>query len=609
MRFRRLRSEERGLPGPAGARRPWPVTVLLALMALGAATAWVQEGAPQGLDIAFPPHGTIRWERGGRPLLEVMPMPGDGWIALSRRYLGESDGTRLLRGANDNLRSPERNRPVLIPIVALRPEFRLDAVRRLFPADTRTADGWQHWVLDPFGGGEESWGWLAELFTGTAERAAALERANPALRGSGPRRGAPVTIPGALLLPVFSSVPPAATPTPRPTTVPGDDAAVILPVRTPPNQMLEFGRDAAGEYAVYRLKRGEALYSAVVVRFTGQLLAEQVNETAMEIAARSGIRDVTDIPVGYPVKVPLDLLLPEFLPATHPRRQAWLENREELGRFLEVVRATDLSGVHIVLDAGHGGNDTGALSGGVWESTYAYDIMCRIKANLERHTRATVWTTIEHGRVGFKSPPRDRLEQHRDAQLLTRPRYRLEDSVLGVHLRWYLTNDIILNRIGSEVPRAKTVFLSVHADSLHPSVRGAMIYVPSRYLRPSKPYTVKHREIARYAEYRNHPTVTLGENFKARVEASSRYFAESIISSLEANEIGVHPYEPIRDRILRGRSSWVPAVLRYTAAQNAVLLEACNMANAEDRALLLQAAWRERFARAVVEGMAAAFAE
>jgi N-acetylmuramoyl-L-alanine amidase len=52
----------------------------------------------------------------------------------------------------------------------------------------------------------------------------------------------------------------------------------------------------------------------------------------------------------------------------------------------------------------------------------------------------------------------------------------------------------------------------------------------------------------------------------------------------------------------------VPAVLRYTAAQNAVLVEACNMANAGDRALLLQAGWREEFAKAVVEGVAEAFA-
>jgi N-acetylmuramoyl-L-alanine amidase len=329
----------------------------------------------------------------------------------------------------------------------------------------------------------------------------------------------------------------------------------------------------------------------------------------MEIAARSGISDVTDIPVGYPVKIPLDLLLPDFLPPDDPRRVVWDEERRELGRFLEVVQATDLAGVQVILDAGHGGKDTGAVVDGWWEATYAYDIMCRIKANLERHTRATVWTTIELSGQGYVVPAVDRLDPRRDARLLTRPPYRLEDSVLGVHLRWYLTNDIILNRLGANFPRSKTVFLSVHADSLHPSVRGAMVYVPSRYLRPTGPYTVKHREINRYAEYRNHPTVRFGTDFKARVEASSRHLANSIIASLENNQIGVHPYEPVRDRVLRGRRSWVPAVLRYTAAQNAVLVEACNMANSQDRALLLQAEWREEFARAVVEGMASAFAK
>ncbi len=92
------------------------------------------------------------------------------------------------------------------------------------------------------------------------------------------------------------------------------------------------------------------------------------------------------------------------------------------------------------------------MSNGIWEATYAYDIMCRIKANLERHTRATVWTTIEDGKIGYTVPASDRLVQRRDAFLLTRPRYRLEDPVLGVHLRWYLTNDIILNRLGAEGP-------------------------------------------------------------------------------------------------------------------------------------------------------------
>ena len=61
---------------------------------------------------------------------------------------------------------------------------------------------------------------------------------------------------------------------------------------------------------------------------------------------------------------------------------------------------------------------------------------------------------------------------------------------------------------------------------------------------------------------------------------------------------------------LRGsKTPWVPAVLRYTAAGNAVLVEVCNLGNAEDRELILKHEWRENYARAVVEGLAAAYDE
>ena len=583
------------------------VVVTLSLVALS--SSFAAEGAPERIDIDFSPLGTIRWQRGDQPVLLVYPQRGDGWITLAQRYTGSSTGAPALKVANPKLRSPMRDRPVRVPVVVLRGDLRLEAARRLFPVDQRVVFGWQHWVLDPFGGGEENWEWLAELFTGRQDRAVELKKANPDQVAQGLKRGRTVEVPESILLSVFRTLPPVATPSPvatatrraRPTPQASSSPAV-------PVVRLEYGSDKVGGYAVYRLKKGEALYSSVVVRFTGQLLAKQVNETAMEIAKRSGIDDVTDIPVGYPVKIPVDLLLPEYLPTDNPRRLAWVEEQRELGRFFEVVHATALSGGQVILDAGHGGNDTGALVGGLWESAYAYDIMCRIKANLERHTRAKVWTTVRQEGRGYAVPAADRIDQRRDAYLLTRPPYSLQDSVLGVHLRWYLTNDIILNRLGPGFPRSKTVFLSVHADSLHPSVRGAMVYVPSRYLRPSK-FTVDRRDIKQYAEYRNHPTIRLGADFKARVEASSRHLAENIITSLEKNELGVHPYEPVRDRVLRGRRSWVPAVLRFTAAQNAVLLEACNMANTEDRALLQQSAWREQFARAVVEGMASAFAK
>jgi N-acetylmuramoyl-L-alanine amidase len=582
---------------------------IASLLFVAPSLAVATEGGPESIDIDFSPFGTIRWQRGGQPVLLVYPQHGDGWITMAQRYTGSSAGATALKQANSRLRAPMRDRLIRVPVEVLRGDLRLEAVGRLFPVDQRIDAGWQHWVLDPFGGGEEDWEWLAELFAGQEDRASDLKQANPDRAAQGLRRGRTVVVPESVLLSVFRSLPPVATPTPvatataraRPT--PPSSYSPAVPVVP-----LDYGSDKLGGFAVYRLRKGEALYSAVVVRFTGQLAAKQVNETAMEIAERSGIDDVTDIPVGYPVKIPLDLLLPEYLPVDNPRRLTWVEEQRELSRFFEVVHATDLSGVQVVLDAGHGGNDTGALVEGLWESAYAYDIMCRIKANLERHTRAKVWTTIRQKGREYAVPSVDRIDQRRDAYLLTRPPYSLQDSVLGVHLRWYLTNDIILNRLGPSFPRSKTIFLSVHTDSLHPSVRGAMVYVPSRYLRPSK-FTVDRRDIKQYAEYRNHPTIRLGADFKARVEASSRHLADNIITSLERNELGVHPYEPVRDRVLRGRRSWVPAVLRFTAAQNAVLLEACNMANTEDRALLQKAAWREQFARAVVEGMASAFAQ
>jgi N-acetylmuramoyl-L-alanine amidase len=587
-------------------RNPGLVVVAVALSFLVAAAG----GPPSRLEAELPPHGTLRWDVGTTPVLLIEPARGDGWITIATRFTGHSRTVNDLKAANPGLRQITLDRRVAVPVEKLRGDLRLAVVRRLFPLDRRTEEGWEHEVLDPFSDGvEETWDWLAELFSGTRSAADSLRRANPALAETGPARGRTVVIPESRLLSVFREIAAAATPTPRPTRVveptPVPAATPLVPgIGAGP---LEFGRDGKGEFALYRLRHGEALYSAVVVRFTGQLLAKQVNETAMEIAKRSGIEDVTSIPIGYPIKIPIDLLEPRYLPATNARRMAWEAEQRELEGFFELVTATDLSGVHVILDAGHGGADSGAVQGGIWEAVYAYDIMCRIKANLEKHTRATVWMTTEDARTGCVTLDRDRLEQSRGRVVLTRPHYPISDATLGVHLRYYLTNDIILNRIRPDVPRSKTVFLSVHADSLHSSVRGAMVYVPSRYLRPSEPYTVERSDIKKFEEFRNHPTIRLGSDFKARVEASSRHMAGSIVRSFERNEIAVHENEPVRDRVLRGRRGWVPAVLRYTAAGNAVLVEVCNLGNPEDRELIVRREWRESFARAVVEGLAAAY--
>ncbi len=567
--------------------------------------------------------GTLVWRRGEEPALRIMPRRGDGWYRLAQRYCGNGGLSRRLARANRGLRAPQRGRPVSVPVTTLRADLRLAAVRALFPADSRARLGWQHWVLAPFGDRSESWELLAGIFTAGSDRAGRLRRANSELPTAAPPRGRPVLIPEAELLSVFRRVPvPTPTPTPtrmptrRPTASPTPTATVppTRSVSTEPGRgatrtgVLTYGRDSRGDYAVYRLRKGEALYSAVVVRFTGQLHAADVNATAREIARRSKIQDVSSIPIGYPVKIPLDLLLPEYLPAGHPRRVAWEREQGELARFAEAVRATDLSGVHVILDSGHGGVDSGAVRHGVWESVYAYDLLCRIKHDLEQHTRANVWPTILDLSRGQQVVDRDVLAPDRDQVLLTHPRFGLNDTVLGVHLRWYLANDVVHRLHKEGVPASRIVFLSLHADSLHPSVRGAMAYVPSRHLRP-RSYKARRRGLSRYREYRDHPEVKLSRTFTTRAEASSRRLAEILIDTIGKEKLEVHPYSPIRGSVLRGRRRWVPAVLRYSLAQNAVLLECCNLSNDDDRRLLLDRNWRERFARAVVRGIARAFGD
>src|SRR5207247_1104936 len=158
-----------------------------------------------------------------------------------------------------------------------------------------------------------------------------------------------------------------------------------------------------GPYASYRLQKGEALYSAVVVRFTGLVYAQEVNEEASKIASRSGVADVHAIPVGYEIKIPVDDLLPDYRAADDPKRIAYEHSKLESAQFANRQKALDLKGVTIILDPGHGGRDTGALVSGVAEARYVYDITLRTAELLRKETRARVVLTVEDR--GVPDPP------------------------------------------------------------------------------------------------------------------------------------------------------------------------------------------------------------
>ena len=431
---------------------------------------------------------------------------------------------------------------------------------------------------------------------------------------------APTAMPpgGEAPAPVTAAAAPAqAAPIPPNPVAPtiGAESVMVRPSAVPPPAggleaaspagLLRYGEDAQGKFAIYPLHAGEALYSSVVIRFTGRLHSDDVRAIAGDIAARSGITDVTSIPIGFPVRIPFDVLLPEFLPADDPRRLEYEVERRLSGQYKNEVQARGLDGVTVILDAGHGGIDVGASMAGVWESLYVYDIALRVKKTLETQTRAKVVMTTRDG-AAWTIADRDVLAFSRGHAVLTTPPFPITDTVIGVNLRWYLANSHYRQAKAGGSTSDKVVFISIHADSLHPTLRGATAYIPDAAGTAGTARKTGAAFTAR-KEVREQPVVSFSLQERQRSEGLSRDLAERIIAAFKKERLGIHPFNPVRDRIFRGRRAWVPAVLRYNAIPAKLLLEVCNLANLEDRTLLTTRAFRQRVAGSVVDGLLSYF--
>ncbi|HTS02849.1 MAG TPA: N-acetylmuramoyl-L-alanine amidase [Thermoanaerobaculia bacterium] len=514
---------------------------------------------------------------GGAITVEARPLEGETPVQFARRLArDEATAQRILE-----LPGALTGRGATLSWGALSLESRRAAVQALFPSDVRATAAWLHIAVE-----EESLASLAEWFTGDAARAADLAKEN-ALPGGVVPPGATVRIPAEYLVPPFRDAEP-------------------VPETEPPN--LVFGEDAKGRFATYRLRKGEALYSAVVVRFTGRVDAADVNDLALRLAERSGIADVHAIPVGYPVKIPIEFLADEFLPKEDPRSIARAREKAETAQFSRPEVARGLEGVRVILDAGHGGRDTGTTHGGLWESTYVYDVTCRLRRILSERTHAEVLMTTKDGTIGWSVPDQDRLRPRRGQVLLTRPPYDLEDPAVGVNLRWYLANSLLRrpSSDGRKIQPEKTVFLSLHADSLHPSLRGAMVYVPGeRYLRDR--YGKTGAAYASYREVKEEPVVSFNKKERVASEGASTTLAAGLVAALRDAGLPVHSFSPVRTHVIRGGREWVPAVLRYNRVPNRALVELANLGNDEDRALIVTRAYRQALAESLASGLVAFF--
>ena len=510
--------------------------------------------------------------------LSARPLPGEGLDKFIKRFTEDPKTKKEILSQNEGVKLLRKDVFVRVPYRLLSENYRRIAIEALFPEDTSDAQGWNHRVQALTGKPESLWR-IAEWFTGDGANYRDMRAANR-VESLTTEKGQTVRVPLKILLPTFRDAAEAA-------------AGAAVP--------LEFGRDEKGRYAAYRLQRGEALYTAVVVRLTGRIHAEDVNAKASEIAARNGIIDVRSIPVGYAVKIPLDDLSPEFRPANDPARIEEEKARLESTQFVNRVRAVDLAGVTFVLDAGHGGRDTGALVAGVEEARHVYDLACRVERLLKKHTRANVVATVRR-RGACGDGRSDDVPDSRTARVMTSPPYALDDPRAGVNFRWYLANSVLRqaqDRGGSE---DRTVFVSLHADSLHPAVRGLMVYIPGeKYLKSSfgksgELYTARR-------EVRESPRVSFSRRERIKAEGVSRQLAEKIVSAFRSLKLPLHAFQPIRRNVIRGGREWVPAILRYNRIPARVLVEVCNLNNPDDRKLLVSRAYREKVAQAIVAAL------
>ncbi|MEA2344521.1 MAG: hypothetical protein QOF63_2690 [Thermoanaerobaculia bacterium] len=547
----------------------------------------------------------------------VTPHEGDAWSRLAKRVTGDGDRWNEIAAFNHaggNLTTEQR---VRIPFNLLRPNLQRDVAAALFPSDSDVAAGRRHVVVGSSGiEGESLWN-IAEWFTGRGENYAAIRAANPS-QGLSTRKGDVILIPKELLVAAFRRGEMEERNAPKTAEVrkseddpeerTGADAhaaaAVSLPeaVAVSGQPSLTYDRTSAEPFAIYRLQKGEALYSSVAIRFTGRVYSKDVGDVLDRIVKFNAIDDVARIPIGYRVKIPMSLLLPEYLPADDPTRVANEEVKRASAKLAVRPRAKGLAGVRVILDAGHGGRDVGATYDDVWESNYVYDVMCRLKHILEKKSGATVAATTKSAQAGYDIPDDDELEEATDHIVLTSPKYVIGDPAVGVNLRWYLANSIFRRAMKASVAREKVVFLSIHADSLHPSLRGAMAYIPGqRYVTGS--YEKSDQVYLARAEVRESPVVRHSEKESLTAEGLSRDLAESIIDAFDEDGLKVHPFNPVRDNVVRNGREWVPAVIRYNLIPTRLLLEICNLGNDKDRALMKTKKYRQHVAEAIYQGL------
>ena len=555
--------------------------------------------------------------------LECRPPRGDAGAYYFERYLADPR----------QWTSFKNRQAVAVPLDLLKPEVQRQMLLLVFREDYVDDQGWWHTVAYSGRQGQETLWSLCEWTTGNGLNYKRILASQKHLEGPALEQGQRIFIPRDLLKDVMKRVT-ARAPLPAPPPIQSAPAlpASALPAPAPPpvaavpqpappeengiepvdleavTRELVYGKDARGSYAIYRLKLGEALYTAVVVRFTDFRDNDLIQEACRTVQERSGITDVRNMPTGQRVLIPIDMLSDRFRPQGSEQRDEYEKGLEEARRLRrEQVRTKDLEGVVVVIDPGHGGRDQGGANHkfGLYEDEVNYDVACRVKHILETQTQAKVYMTVLDTSQKYQPTDRARFSHDTDEKVLTTPRYENKDAKVGANLRWYLANSYLRDELENGADPRKIVFTSFHTDALYnPTLRGAMVYIPgARYRRENE--LPEGAVYARYAECVQQRASSSTAAERRRDEALSRNFAEDLMRALGKRHIRRHlEGDWIRSQIRQnGGVVYLPAVLRNTQIPTKILVEMANITNSTDCERLADPQWRQSFAEAYVDAL------
>ena len=554
----------------------------------------------------------VGWN-GKRLVVKLKPLVGEGGYSLAKRVLLSNFRSLKTIRKYSKTRRLYRNRFITFPFNVINGSIRSSALKAVFFKDKAGIGYWKHRVTFAW----ETTSMIAGLFTKEGIKAGHLVRYNK-MRNKGNilKKGDVIKIPWKWISPELS----------------------LRQVSLKPP--LKLKQDKLGKlYAHYQMKDGETLYSSVVIRFTGRLLNDEVNQVANKLLKLNNISDAKLIQSRQKIRIPLEWLSEEFIvfhtndvsstktsvKKTKKKKTKKIKSSKvavskkklKQGKSIQKAvaqktkskRKKNVHKIHVILDSGHGGRDPGTSAGSrknkdlIYEDEVVYDISKRM-SNLFKKQGIIVHPTLAD--PNQKKPIRYLSSRHdRDEHLLVTPRYLARNARIGVNMRVYLVNHIFQQLRKKKVPSENILFISLHGDALHSSLSGAMVYFPDSRLRRGG-FNLKNKIYLKRKEYISKLTYKPRDNKYS--EKLSKSFGKVIINQFRKLKLRTHRVSSaVRGYLYRKGKKTLPAVLRYSKVPTSVLVEIANLNNRLDRRDLLKSKTRQKIAKALTNSVTAHF--